>query len=52
MPKTKRFMICIDDDTKSRVDKLKQGAFYNKPYAELYRYLLVLGLKAAEKGQK
>lgn len=52
MTKTKRFMICIDDDTKSRVDKLKQGAFYNKPYAELYRYLLALGLEAAEKGQK
>ena len=52
MAKTKRFMISVDDDTKIRVEKLKQGAFYNKPYAELYRYLLALGLKAAEKGRK
>ncbi len=43
----KRFMLYITPEIKEGAEALKKGPFYGKPYAEVYRHLLVLGLRAA-----
>ncbi len=45
----KRFMLYITPEIKDGAEALKKGSFYGKPYAEVYRHLLVLGLQAANK---
>ncbi len=40
----KRLMVSIPTDVKSEIDAVKQQDFYDKSYAELYRYIIRLGL--------
>ena len=45
MAKTmERLMVSIPTDVKSEIDALKQQDFYDKPYAELYRHIIRMGL--------
>lgn len=48
----KRFMISLTPDLEEKAETLKQKEFYNKSYAELYRYLIHLGLEAAQADSK
>ena len=41
-----RFTLTIPADIVEQVNELKRDKFYDKPYAELYRYLIELGIKA------
>ena len=46
MAKTmERLMVSIPEDVKSEIDAVKQQEFYDKPYAELYRHIIRLGLE-------
>jgi len=42
--KMERLMVSIPIDVKNEIDTIKQQKFYDKPYAELYRYIIRLGL--------
>lgn len=45
MTKTmERLMVSIPTDVKSEIDAVKQQDFYDKPYAELYRHIIRMGL--------
>jgi len=45
MAKTmERLMVSIPIDVKSEIDAVKQQDFYDKPYAELYRHIIRMGL--------
>lgn len=48
----KRLMLTIPEELKQEVDKVKQQEFYDKSYAELYRYIIRLGLDKACDEQK
>lgn len=48
--KRKLIAIYVDDDDNKDIEHLKQLQFYNKPYSELYRYLIRLGLQKAKEG--
>lgn len=37
-------MVSIPAEVKSEIDTVKQREFYDKPYAELYRHIIRLGL--------
>ena len=41
---TIRFMLAIPNDMAERAKILKKEIFYDKPYAEMYRQLIRLGL--------
>ena len=43
----KRFMLCVTPEIEAAAEELKKSSFYDKPYSEIYRYLLSLGLQAA-----
>ena len=43
----KRFMLYITPEIEAGADELKRKVFYDKPYSELYRCLLSLGLQSA-----
>lgn len=48
-----RLMVSIPPDVKNEIDTVKQREFYDKPYAELYRQIIRLGLdKLHEKSAK
>lgn len=40
-----RVMISVPADIKKRVERLKKSRYYDKPYAEIYRQLIRLGLE-------
>lgn len=42
--KMERLMVSIPSDVKSEIEAVKQRKFYDKPYAELYRQIIRLGL--------
>ena len=44
----KRFMLYITPEMEADTDELKRKIFYNKPYSELYRCLLSLGLETVK----
>jgi metal-responsive CopG/Arc/MetJ family transcriptional regulator len=45
MAKTmERLMVSIPTEVKSEIDAVKQQDFYDKPYAELYRHIIRMGL--------
>jgi len=44
----KRLMVSITPDLETELDKLKQEQFYNTTQAEMFRYLIALGLDAAK----
>lgn len=50
--KMKRFMVSITPDLEQDLDELKKERFYNKPYSEVYRYVLAQGLKAVATQKK
>ena len=59
MPTTNtRFTLSVPTDIAERADTLKKNIFYDKPYAEMYRQLILLGMEkleekeAAETGDK
>lgn len=39
-----RFMLAVPEDILKQSEALKRELFYNKPYAEMYRQLIQLGL--------
>lgn len=39
-----RLTVSIPTDVKSEIDAVKQQEFHDKPYAELYRHIIRLGL--------
>lgn len=41
----KRVMVSITPEIEQRLDAVKKEKFYNKPYADVYRYILSLGLE-------
>lgn len=47
MDKCKRLTISVPERELASIDKLKKEKFYNQSYADLYRYLLSLGLECA-----
>ena len=48
-----RIMISVPADIEQEIEQLKKTRFYDKPYAEVYRILLRMGLeKLAEEGEK
>lgn len=45
MAKTmERLMVSIPTEVKREIDVVKQQDFYDKPYAELYRHIIRMGL--------
>jgi replicative DNA helicase len=40
-----RFMLSVPSEFIKEVDLLKKESFYNKPYSEIYRHLLALGIE-------
>jgi hypothetical protein len=46
----KRFTITVTSDIEQCVEELKRGEFYNKPYSELYRYIISAGVLAIRSG--
>ena len=48
-----RIMISVPADIEQEIEQLKKTRFYDKPYAEVYRTLLRMGLeKLAEEEEK
>lgn len=41
---TTRFVLTVPDDLAEQAENLKKEVFYDKPYAEMYRQLIKLGL--------
>ena len=49
MPTTNaRFMLTVPDDMAKRAAALKKDTYYDKPYAEMYRQLIQLGMEILE----
>ncbi len=46
-----RLMVSIPQDVKNEIDTLKQKEYYDKPYAELYRQIIRLGLEKMHENQ-
>ena len=44
--KNKRFMLSVPDDIEEEAAKIKRELFYDKPYSEMYRRLIRIGLDA------
>ncbi|MCI8810088.1 MAG: hypothetical protein HFF84_08160 [Oscillibacter sp.] len=42
--KNKRFMLTVPDDIEVDVAQIKRDLFYDKPYSEMYRQLIRIGL--------
>lgn len=46
-----RFMLSVPAEMAEKVDELKRTVFYNRPYAEMFRYLIQLGLDNVQKSK-
>lgn len=46
---TARFMLTIPVDMAEKAEELKKNLFYDKPYAEMYRQLIQLGMDEIQK---
>lgn len=44
-----RFMITVPVDMAEKAEALKKNIFYDKPYAEMYRQLIQLGMDEIQK---
>lgn len=44
-----RFMLTVPADMATQADELKKSLFYNKPYAEMYRHLIQVGINEVKK---
>lgn len=49
MTNNKKISFRADEQFAGRIDKLKKEKFYDKSYAELYRYVIEAGLTAISK---
>lgn len=47
----KRLMISIPADIENEINNIKQKEYYNKPYSELYRQIIRLGLDKMRESQ-
>lgn len=45
----KRITLTLDNEMLESLSKLKQEKFFDKPHAEMYRFLIQLGIEAANK---
>ena len=45
---TTRFTLAVPADLTRRVEALKKDVFYDKPYAEMYRQLIRLGIEKSQ----
>lgn len=45
-----RVVISVPEDIELEVERLKQTVFYDKPYAEVYRQAIRLGLQQMKDG--
>lgn len=43
--KTTRFMLTVPPEMAQRAENLKRDVFYDKPYAEMYRQLIQIGIE-------
>lgn len=50
--KTTRLMITIPAEMIQRAEALKQDAFYDKSYAEMYRQLIQLGMNKIQEKEE
>ena len=48
----KRFTISVTPEMEKSIEKLKKSEFYNKPYSEMYRYILNAGILAIKDGSE
>lgn len=39
-----RFMLTVPADMAAKAEMLKKNLFYDKPYAEMYRHLIQIGM--------
>ncbi len=46
---TTRFMLTVPADMAEKAEALKKDLFYDKPYAEMYRQLIQLGMDEIQK---
>ena len=46
---TTRFMLTVPVDMAEKAEWLKKNLFYDKPYAEMYRQLIQLGMDEIQK---
>lgn len=44
-----RFMLTIPADMAEKAEELKKELFFNKPYAEMYRQLIQIGMEEIQK---
>ena len=44
-----RFMLTVPADMAEKAETLKKNLFYDKPYAEMYRQLIQLGMDEVQK---
>lgn len=44
-----RFMLTVPVDMAEKAEALKNNLFYDKPYAEMYRQLIQLGMDEIQK---
>lgn len=49
---TTRFMLTIPLEMAARAEELKRDFFYDKPYAEMYRQLIRLGMEEMQKREE
>ena len=49
---TTRFVLNVPDDLAKQTETLKKEVFYDRPYAEMYRQLIKLGLKSLNSQDK
>ena len=48
----KKIAFRITDEQAAEIDRVKQVRFYNKSYADLYRYLIDVALETLKKGNQ
>lgn len=52
MASPKRISITVDEELITQLIDVKKNLFFDKSYADMYRFLIALGIKQAEKGKK
>ena len=48
---TEKLILFIPNDVRKEIDAVKRQKFYDKSYAELYRYIIRLGLTKIKEGK-
>lgn len=51
MTEKRRITITLTDEISQSIEELKKEQYYSAPYAEVFRSLIELGLKAAKEQQ-